>query len=298
MSRKSAAVELIDVPREKITEVLELAKAALDSEAYAVIETVVRAYLSVSELVEQKGMTIERLRKLLFGPKTEKLRNVFPGAGEEGTAESSSSAGSAPGPDGTAASEGTKRATGTGEEKEAKKGHGRNGASEYIGAEKVTISHLMLKPGDPCPDPLCKGKVYGYESLVLVRVVGAAPLGAKVIEIQQFRCNLCLRVYRAAEPESFGTEKYDATAGAMLAVLRYGSGLPMYRIEGLQENLGIPLPDSTQWDILARLAEVVRPAFEELIREAAQGDVLHSDDTSVKILELMARRKERKADDG
>ena len=31
----------------------------------------------------------------------------------------------------------------------------------------------------------------------------------------------------------------------------------------------------------------IEPAFEELIRQAAQGDVLHNDDTTVKILELM-----------
>lgn len=288
MSRKSEAVERIDIPREEIAAVLERAKGALDSEVYATLEAIVRAYLCLLELVEKKGMTIQNLRSLLFGQKTEKLRNVLPEAGEEGSAESASAAGAPPG------------AGKPGEEKEkkAKKGHGRNAASEYTGAEDVTVSHPTLKPGDPCPDPLCKGKVYAYESLVLVRVVGAAPVGAKVIEIQQLRCNLCLTVYRAAEPEEFGKEKYDETAGAMLAVLRYGSGLPMYRIERLQENLGIPLPASTQWDILERMAELVRPAYEELIRQAAQGDVLHNDDTGVKILELMARRKDGKADDG
>src|SRR5262249_37230109 len=39
------------------------------------------------------------------------------------------------------------------------------------------------------------------------------------------------------------------------------------------------------------------PAFDELIRQAAQGDVLHNDDTTVKILELMGRgRSEAMAD--
>lgn len=298
MSRKCLAVELIEIPRERLAQVLELAKAALDSEAYGVIETVFRAYLSISELLEKKTATIEQLRKLLFGPKTERLRNIFSGVEEGGGAEEPSSAGSPGGSDGAAASGALERPKGAGEEKRARKGHGRNGASEYTGAERITISHPTLKPGDPCPDPHCKGKVYAYQPLTLLRVVGTAPLGAKVIEIHQLRCNLCLTLYRAADPEGFGTKKYDETAAAMLAVLRYGSGVPMYRIEGLQENLGVPLPDATQWDILAGLAKLARPAFEELIVQAAQGDVLHSDDTGVKILELMARRKERKADDG
>ena len=35
------------------------------------------------------------------------------------------------------------------------------------------------------------------------------------------------------------------------------------------------------------VATTLTPAFEELIRQAAQGEVLHNDDTTVKILELM-----------
>jgi transposase len=40
----------------------------------------------------------------------------------------------------------------------------------------------------------------------------------------------------------------------------------------------------------AGVATNLAPAFNELIRQAAQGDVLHNDDTTVKILELMGQR--------
>src|ERR1700685_894658 len=30
-------------------------------------------------------------------------------------------------------------------------GHGRNAASAFTGAEKVSVQHAQLKPGDPCP---------------------------------------------------------------------------------------------------------------------------------------------------
>src|SRR6185312_15464518 len=82
--------------------------------------------------------------------------------------------------------------------------------------------------------------------------------------------------------------KYDATAGSMIGLLKYGSGLPFNRLDGLQGNLEIPLPASTQWEIVRAVAANLAPAFEELIRQAAQGEVLHNDDTTVKILELMA----------
>lgn len=35
--------------------------------------------------------------------------------------------------------------------KTSQKGHGRNGADAYIGAEKIVVSHESLQPGDPCP---------------------------------------------------------------------------------------------------------------------------------------------------
>jgi hypothetical protein len=81
----------------------------------------------------------------------------------------------------------------------------------------------------------------------------------------------------------------------MIGLLKYGSGLPFNRLEGLQGDLGVPLPASTQWDIVKAVARSLAPALDELIRQAAQGEVLHNDDTTVKILELMAERARHEA---
>jgi hypothetical protein len=105
-------------------------------------------------------------------------------------------------------------------------------------------------------------------------------------------------MFTAEAPEGVGPEKYDATAGSMVALLKYGSGLPFNRLEGLQEGLGIPLPASTQWEIVEATAAVVQPAYDELIRQAAQGEVLHNDDTTVKILEFMGKRARQAALEG
>jgi hypothetical protein len=83
-----------------------------------------------------------------------------------------------------------------------------------------------------------------------------------------------------------GEDKYDESAAAMIAQLKYGTGMPFYRLEDLEQNLGIPLPASTQWEIVEEAAELIKPARDELIREAAQGEVLHNDDTSMKVLAL------------
>jgi len=169
---------------------------------------------------------------------------------------------------------------------EKKPGHGRNGAASYTGAQKVAVPHPELHAGDPCP--ACeKGKVYPQkEPKTLVRIVGQAPLAATVYELDRLRCNLCGEVFTAPEPEGIGPEKYDETTAAMIALLKYGSGMPFYRLEKLEHLLGIPLPASTQWEIVEEAAEVIKAARDELIRQAAQGEVLHNDDTSMRVLRL------------
>ena len=165
-----------------------------------------------------------------------------------------------------------------------RQGHGRNGAQAYAGAAQIKVEHASLKSGELCPE--CrKGKLYEAATPgVLVRVVGQAPLAASVYELEKLRCNLCLEVFTAAAPEGVGSEKYDAGCASMIALLKYGSGVPFHRLQGLQQSLGIPLPASTQWEIAEKTAAVVKPAFEELIRQAAQGEVVYNDDTTMKIL--------------
>src|SRR5262249_18558707 len=103
------------------------------------------------------------------------------------------------------------------------------------------------------------------------------------------------QVFTAAAPEEAGERKYDATAGSMIGLLKYGSGLPFNRLDGLQGDLEVPLPASTQWDIVHAVAANLAPAFDELIRQAAQGEVLDNDDTTVKIVELMGDRGRHEA---
>src|SRR5665213_4082603 len=145
-------------------------------------------------------------------------------------------------------------------------GHGRNGAGAFGGARKVDIKHQNLTHGERCPE--CgKGNVYGQkEPKVLVRISS--------------------QVFTAQEPEGVGPDKYDETAAAMIAQLKYGAGTPFYRLEQLESQLGIPLPAATQWEIAEEVAQVIKPARDELIRQAAQGTVVHNDDTSMRVLML------------
>ncbi len=86
-------------------------------------------------------------------------------------------------------------------------GHGRNGANAYTAAEKIEVPHPSLQPGDPCPK--CEtGTVYDSKRPgVVVRLVGQAPVGAKVYYLQKLRCNLCGAVSTPDLPPGVGEEK-------------------------------------------------------------------------------------------
>jgi hypothetical protein len=107
-----------------------------------------------------------------------------------------------------------------------------------------------------------------------------------VYELEKLRCSLCGEVFSAETPPGVGEEKYDAESAAMIGLLKYGVGLPFHRIDRLQEGLGIPLPAATQWEIVAQTAGILIPALREMIRLAAQGEVLYNDDTTMKVLAL------------
>jgi transposase len=285
------ALELVDVDSNRLEEVLRRAEQSLDEQDAELIRAVFESYAYVTELVEDKNTTIRRLRQLFFGARTEKTEAVV---GEKtGNADAPSERAAAAETGSDAGVENTDEPSEPGDAATSK-GHGRNGADAYRGATRIEVRHPRLAAGDACP--ACdQGTVYAKAPGLLVRIIGQPPLGATIYELQKLRCHLCGEVFTAPAPVEAGTNKYDATAGSMIGLLKYGSGLPFNRLEGLQGDLGVPLPASTQWDIVEAVAANLAPAFEELVRQAAQGEVLHNDDTTVKILELMGQRARQEA---
>jgi hypothetical protein len=274
------APEILDVNHTQLEDVLRRIEGAVEEKDFTLIRALFQSYTYVAGLVEDKNTSIRRLRQLFFGKRTEKTRAIVANGAEE---EVTPPAATPPRDVGVAGGEPAEADTAPA------KGHGRNGADAYRGAERIAVPHPALQAGAACP--ACgEGIVYAKTPGVLVRIIGQPPLTARIYELQKLRCHLCGEVFTAEPPAEAGDQKYDATAGSMIGLLKYGSGLPFNRLDGLQGHLEIPLPASTQWDIVQAVATNLAPAFDELIRQAAQGDVLHNDDTTVKILELMGQR--------
>ena len=256
--------ESIDIGIEELEALVDGARQQpLNDDAHRKLRGALGTLGEMARLLASKEATLRQLRQMLLKPATTgKTRVVREHAGIK------------PEPDDPA------------KQKKKRKGHGRKPARAYEAAEKVKVAHPTLKPGDSCPGCL-KGKVYPLKDpAVRVRIVGQAPVEATVYQLERLRCGLCQEVYEAPPPAGMGEDKRDKTAVSMVALLKYGSGVPFYRLEGLQSHLGIPLPRSTQWDMMAKAAKPLVPVHEELIRQAAQGEVVYNDDTAVRILPL------------
>jgi transposase len=260
----------------------------LTPEHLQLIDAFIGSYCVLLELLRHKKISIDRLRKILFGPSSEKTKDVV-GPQETNT-------GPEPSPDeNRSQTPPADSAAIKDRPKPKRKGHGRIKANNYWGAKEVSIVHETLQAGDPCPT--CgEGTVYDIGPRVLIRIVGQAPLQATRYELQRLRCNLCGALFTAQLPAGVSaTEKYAATAGTIIALLKYGSGLPFNRLQRLQGSLGVPLPAATQWEVVNAKAELIAPVYQELIREAAQGEVVHNDDTTNRILEFMGKRAQKAA---
>jgi len=259
----------IELTTEELDALLKRVKAGcLEDRDYEIIKAMAETVSYLSRLSDEKAVTIKRLLKMLFGDQSEKAEKVLNKPGRDLDKKK--------------------------KDNKKPKGHGRNGASDYTGAKKVKIAHETIKHGSRCPE--CqKGKVYrDNKPATAVRITGKAPLQATVYQMERLRCNLCGQIFTAKSPDDIGDAKYDAASAAMIALLKYGSGLPFNRLEQLQAGLGVPLAASTQWEIVDEAANKVLPAWQELVRQAAQGSVLYNDDTTAKILSLI---KEQTAGD-
>ena len=239
------------------------------------LKVLVDTFRQLALQYQQAKTSVKRLLKIIFGSGTEKTAKVLNRTAKAETA-------------GTA---GEKK-----KDKPKRKGHGRLGAADYPGAEKVCVKHGTLKAGDECP--ACQEGHLGDRKRVseIMHIVAQPLIRATQFVLQVLRCNSCLATFTATPPPEAGMDKYDDNVAAMIASARYGYGLPLNRLADMQMAQGVPLPIGTQWELLAGYYKEVRPVIgSELQRQAAAGKVLHNDDTPARILTLEKDIREQEA---
>lgn len=263
-ARRFEVLELTPEARQALLDRLRPGCIVSEEDA-RLLERILRGLPELVALIDNQKMSLGRLRRIVFGSRTEKSANV--GAGPPGT-EPSPPPSPPPVP------------------KPKRKGHGRHGVDAYTGARRVRVAHSNLHPGDPCPECHDGRLLLLSQPSVVLRLVGQAPVEATAYELERLRCSTCGRVFTAPAPPEAGTGKYDETVAAMISMLRFGGGEPFHRLARVQADCGIPLAESTQWDLTNELARTVAPVVDCLIREGAQRRIVHNDDTGMRVASL------------
>lgn len=261
------------------------------------IERLLRTVIMLLNLLERKNLSIKKLRSMIFGPRTEKIKPAGT-AGEDNSelAEEEKSGEPQAATRNESAAPTDRQQSAAGAEKPRRKGHGRRPASAYGNAKVVSCRHENYKAGDHCPDPLCTGHLYNrHEPTMLLQFTGQPLITATKYEREVLRCSACLEQYVARLPVGVSGERFDATADATIALMRYGGGMPWYRQSGLQTMCGTPLSESQMWERCEATADAALGIFLLMKRLGADGEVMHTDDTRVRILSCL---KEDRAEKG
>ncbi len=143
-----------------------------------------------------------------------------------------------------------------------------------------------LGPGQPCPLD-CGGKLYLIAPGIIVNIKGHNLASVNKYWIEKLRCALCNEVFSATIPKQICKEKYHPSFKAMLVLQKYYMAMPFHRQEYFQSLIGFPLAASTQWQLIEELACCALMVFPVLEKIAANGSLIHNDDTVVRIVDVI-----------
>ena len=96
--------------------------STLIQDDYELIKEFVDTLILLDQALTEKNSSIKRLLKMIFGHKTEKTKDIKTGPKKKKD-----------------------------NRKNKVKGHGKKGADDYKGAEKIKVPHSTLQHCDPCP---------------------------------------------------------------------------------------------------------------------------------------------------
>lgn len=148
-----------------------------------------------------------------------------------------------------------------------------------------------LDPGTCCPD--CGGdlRVVGEDVSDILDMIAAQ---LKVIQIARLKksCRRCEKMVQLPAP-SRPIPGSMAGAGllAYILVSKFDDHLPLYRLNEIFGRMGADIPDSTLVDWCGRAMRVLQPLIDRIEAEVMGSDLLHADDTPIRVLDRSLRDK-------
>lgn len=158
-------------------------------------------------------------------------------------------------------------------------------------SEKAVRERRELDPGTCCP--ACGGelRLVGEDVSEILDMIAAQ---MKVIEVARLKksCRCCEKMVQVPAP-SRPIPGSMAGAGllAYILVSKFDDHLPLYRLNEIFARMGADIPDSTLVDWCGRAMQVLQPLIERIEAAILGSDLLHADDTPIRVLDRSLRDK-------
>jgi len=148
-----------------------------------------------------------------------------------------------------------------------------------------------LDPGSCCPD--CGGelRLVGEDTSEILDMIAAQ---MKVIEVARLKksCRCCEKMVQVAAPSRpIPGSMAGARLLAYILVSKFDDHLPLYRLNEIFARMGADIPDSTMVDWCGRAMQVLQPLIERIETAIMASDLLHADDTPIRVLDRSLRDK-------
>ena len=148
-----------------------------------------------------------------------------------------------------------------------------------------------LDPGHSCPD--CGGdlRLVGEDVSEILDMIAAQ---MKVIEIARLKksCRRCEKMVQVPAPSRpIPGSMAGASLLAYVLVSKFDDHLPLYRLNEIFARMGADIPDSTLVDWCGRAMKVLQPLTLRIEAEVMSCDLLHADDTPIRVLDRSLRDK-------
>ena len=146
-----------------------------------------------------------------------------------------------------------------------------------------------LDPGTCCPD--CGGdlRLVGEDVSEMLDLVAAQ---LKVMQIARLKksCRRCEKMVQEPAPSRpIPGSMASAALLAYILVSKYDDHLPLYRLAEIFARMGADIPDSTLVDWCGRAMKVLQPLIERIEADVMASDLLHADDTPIRVLDKSLR---------
>ena len=149
-----------------------------------------------------------------------------------------------------------------------------------------------LDPGETCPD--CGGalRLVGEDVSEILDLIAAQ---LKIIEVARLKksCRCCEKMVQCPAPSR-------PVAGSMagpgllsfILVSKFDDHLPLYRLSEIFARQGADIPDTTLADWCGRAMRVLKPLSDLIGKEVLASNLLHVDDTPIRVLDRAVRQGE------